>query len=45
MAAKKTRTKYDKEFKERTVKLITEKGLGEERVARNLDFHPNMVYC
>jgi transposase-like protein len=37
MVAKKTRRKYDREFKERTVKLITEKGLGVERIARDID--------
>ena len=40
---KRKRRKHSKEFKEETVKLVTEQGYQVSEAARNLGLHPNVL--
>lgn len=40
---KRKRRKYSQEFKEESVKLVTEQGYQVSEAARNLGIHPNML--
>lgn len=41
---KKTKRKFTQEFKEETVKLITEQGYTAAEVSRNLGIAPSLIY-
>jgi transposase len=41
----KPRKKYDREFKQETVRLVTEVGRSASEVAKELGINVNVIYC
>ncbi len=44
MGAAKPRRNFSNEFKKNAVNLVTERGLPVDRVARDLEIHPNLLH-
>ncbi len=45
MAEQNKRRHFTNEYKKNAVKLVTEKGLPVDKVARDLDIHPNVLHA
>jgi transposase len=45
MAQENKRRRFTNEYKKNAVKMVTEKGLPVEKVARDLDIHPQLLHA
>lgn len=45
MVEENKRRHFTKEYKKNAVKLVTEKGLSVDKVARDLDIHPQLLHA